>query len=688
MTTLSRSSILAVMTVGLAWLPDSLGAQGLHELAHSERLALKYFVVIPQGTGRWCGPQVIMQVQADSKKFLPNPDFLSLTQRAGKLLGQECSQATVATIVVTDAAQSSSKPLWTGSLSRANGWMPLVTPASGGGCKPAELDCVQARSSAGTSLPERTSAPVGPTVTPIAPRPDRNFVGQDLSNQDRNTSSLDGANFSGASLRSTNLANSRIRNANFQDADLRGAYLGGSDLSGSDLRGAALPFILSGGIKMQGVNMEGLDLKGQGFFWVDLTGANLRNTKNFGTVESTNFTNADLRGANLLTAWTNARTPTLSAANFKGAIYDNDTVFPKGFSPQGAGMVMGQTAPSTPMSQANVGTVPAAPASSRSAAEATQLATSGRPGRSFYGQKLPDKSAFQNENLRNANFEGADLNGANFQGALLENANFRNADLRYASFRGANLTAADFTGATLDIAKTPRWVGAQLVGAKLSNLEFMLVGCDNYYNPAFFELASTRVLAMIADRSNGGMSFRNADLTNSKICGDMSGVDFRGADLRGADLAKVTGLNDALMGGAKYDSQTKLPGNPSDFRMVRAPDLTPAKAPTASGPVNSVVGEWWISKVRPGERDTPHLGFLGLDPQGKFEWSPGDDDAKLLYGQWQQTPQGVLLKSGEGGKDWIVALTVGRSENETVLIISSTDGKQKRTAVRKVAVKN
>lgn len=79
----------------------------------------------------------------------------------------------------------------------------------------------------------------------------------------------------------------------------------------------------------EGVNFEGLAIES-----VNLRDANLRGAKNFGSVKRANFQKADLRGTDL----SSLKTP-LVGVRWEKAVYDKDTVFPKGFDPVASGAV-------------------------------------------------------------------------------------------------------------------------------------------------------------------------------------------------------------------------------------------------------------------------------------------------------------------------------------------------------------
>ena len=121
-----------------------------------------------------------------------------------------------------------------------------------------------------------------------------------------NTAGFEGADFSGlcapglkTGLRSQNLRRAQLYWAMLQEADLSGCNLEGADLRGANLRDACLV----------GANMRGADL-GR-----DKLGGS-----------------TSLQGANLADA-------VLNGAKLSGAVYDSRTIFPRGFSPQSAGMI-------------------------------------------------------------------------------------------------------------------------------------------------------------------------------------------------------------------------------------------------------------------------------------------------------------------------------------------------------------
>lgn len=127
---------------------------------------------------------------------------------------------------------------------------------------------------------------------------------------------LDGALMTGCDLRGAVLNRASLRGTNLQRADLGHDELGGTtDFVGADLTGADLRSARIGGANFTGARLIGADLRGarSGSALPDIVAC---------------FNGADLSGARL------------DGADLKGAIHDAATVFPRGFRPDRAGMVM------------------------------------------------------------------------------------------------------------------------------------------------------------------------------------------------------------------------------------------------------------------------------------------------------------------------------------------------------------
>lgn len=119
--------------------------------------------------------------------------------------------------------------------------------------------------------------------------------------------------------------------AGFDGADFSGLTAPGlkTRLRFQSLRGAQLYWAMLQNADLSGCNLEGADLRGANLRDVLLVGANLRNADlsrdNLGGSTS-------LQGANLTDA-------VMNRARLTGAKYDDRTIFPRGFSPDAAGMI-------------------------------------------------------------------------------------------------------------------------------------------------------------------------------------------------------------------------------------------------------------------------------------------------------------------------------------------------------------
>jgi hypothetical protein len=142
---------------------------------------------------------------------------------------------------------------------------------------------------------------------------------------------LKGANLTSANLRGANLSNANLSNANLlrawlSNANLTRAYLPKADLSGADLYGADL----------YGADLYGADLTRANLRGADLTRANLRGANLTGA----NLSGADLDGANLTGVG-------LSNVSLRRAKADQDTLWPEGFDPVAAGVIIQSSSAST-----------------------------------------------------------------------------------------------------------------------------------------------------------------------------------------------------------------------------------------------------------------------------------------------------------------------------------------------------
>lgn len=193
-----------------------------------------------------------------------------------------------------------------------------------------------------TAQAEVAAKPKGVTLTG-AMLNETDMSGVDLSYADMREAKLHRARFvqsnmANADLRKADLGEADMRESNLSEAglywaDLRGSDLGGANLTAANLLGADLTDAnLSGancenaifnGALLRQASMQNVKLTNADFNWADLSGANL--------------SGSDLTQANL--SWANLRWANLTDANLDGTYYNEETVWPHGFSAEKAGCI-------------------------------------------------------------------------------------------------------------------------------------------------------------------------------------------------------------------------------------------------------------------------------------------------------------------------------------------------------------
>ncbi|WP_328664652.1 pentapeptide repeat-containing protein [Nocardia salmonicida] len=131
---------------------------------------------------------------------------------------------------------------------------------------------------------------------------------------------LRAAELVGAKLNSVHLLRANLSGANLRGADLHAAELTRANLRGADLSGAKVIVADLTGAKLNSANLHTAELAGAKLNSADLSGADL---------SGANLYSANLRGADLSGA-------DLSGADLSGVSHDENTQWPKGFSPPAA----------------------------------------------------------------------------------------------------------------------------------------------------------------------------------------------------------------------------------------------------------------------------------------------------------------------------------------------------------------
>lgn len=162
------------------------------------------------------------------------------------------------------------------------------------------------------------------------------FKGKDLPKRDFSGRNLDEADFSDAKLFLANFKECKLNKARFNDADLTSASFSGAEAVGADFRDAILANASMQTADLSKADFRGQDLRMTSLQGSTLRGADLRKLKGLGDITRADFRDADLRGAVLLGAVDYGGT----TARFRGAKYDKDTRWPKGFDVEGSGAVL------------------------------------------------------------------------------------------------------------------------------------------------------------------------------------------------------------------------------------------------------------------------------------------------------------------------------------------------------------
>jgi hypothetical protein len=182
---------------------------------------------------------------------------------------------------------------------------------------------------------------VAATVQAMAAEKGPDHSGKDLVGRDFTKQNLANATFEDSVCKGARFDSAILTNANFQGADLSGGTLANSDCTNADFRGALLINTSVYNATLNGANLEKQDLsQNGGVSYTKLRKANLRNLKAIGAVDEADFTEADLRGANL-TGMKFVGGP----SRFRKAKYDSKTRWPKGFDVEASGAILVEDEP-------------------------------------------------------------------------------------------------------------------------------------------------------------------------------------------------------------------------------------------------------------------------------------------------------------------------------------------------------
>ena len=175
-----------------------------------------------------------------------------------------------------------------------------------------------------------------PDRTIRLPPGDRSLAGTIQQGRDMMFAELAGVDMAEADFYWAMFNDAVLEDAILTRCDLRGAIFNGANLRGADLRGAKCALDNLGGstdfinADLSGADLSRADIGGADFTGAKLVGANLSGANSVSTMpahRTTCFDGADLSDARL------------AGAKLVGAIYDERTVFPRGFKPDQAGMI-------------------------------------------------------------------------------------------------------------------------------------------------------------------------------------------------------------------------------------------------------------------------------------------------------------------------------------------------------------
>jgi len=340
-----------------------------------------------------------------------------------------------------------------------------------------------------------------------------------LSRANLSGAELSEANLYGANLSEANLCHANLHTANLSSANLGQAKFINANLSEVNLQGSNLSEANLSGVNLSSVHVSSTNFSRANLSKANLTGLNLRTSQ----LMKANLSNANLSNTNLLKA--NLEGANLEGAKLQQALYNAETIFPRGFDPVKAGAYL--IAPNVSLQEANLAGI--------------DLSGVNLSEANLSGANLT-KAQLSSTQLLQANLNKTNLSRANLQSANLTAANLIGANLMQANLWAANLTAADLSGANLKNAETRH---ANFSGANLSKVN--LVSGTLQCNVSGAILIEVNFCG--ANLSGG--NFSGADLTLADLRGaDLQNTNLEKANLKGANLSGVVNLQKAKLAGA------------------------------------------------------------------------------------------------------------------------------------------
>lgn len=419
-----------------------------------------------------------------------------------------------------------------------------------------------------------------------------NFKNVYMKNADFTDSSFVATDFNGAKIH-----NSTLVNCNFSEADMRNAKFARSDFKGSLCKDSDFMYSNLQDAKFNGVNFQNANLA------------------------LTNIIGADFSGAKNL--------PTLAP----GAVYNKNTNFPVGYSPELAGM--SEIKSGADLQGAYLHSMQLKSDDEFGFDEYKDLNLAGSIlNKSRFVQVDMQNSVFDRSKMEKVIFDFCALNNCSFKDANLERACFKNSDLgnskfdgtntnlKYANFIGSDLSGTDINklspeqlqsalfspattlpeGMTVEdaielgmkyVVDTIDFTDQNLYGINFKNFKFSKYGINEFDRARFeranlhrtnFDGASLKECcfdkASLKYSSLQGADCEGASFVGTNmLCADIQGTNFKFADLSGANMkcAQFDGETDFT--NAKYDENTVFPDrfSPKEHNMVFTPNARGAK---------------------------------------------------------------------------------------------------------------
>lgn len=413
--------------------------------------------------------------------------------------------------------------------------------------------------------------------------------------------------FSEVYMKNSDFSNSTFIRTNFNHAKIHSSDFTNCDLTSADASSA----------KFANSNFENATCRNTDFHYANLQGAK--------------FDNADMLNANL--SFTNVIGADFSKAKnlpktMTTAVYNRDTKFPAGYSPEYA--YMRELKAGGNLHKVHMHSTRLKSADELDFEDYTKINfDSSTLDKSYFQQLDMKECVFDDSSMKKVIFDFCILNNSSFKNADLERACFKNSDLggskfagpktnlQYVNFIGANLADTDIKdltrdqlnnamfspsttlpqGMTVEDAKQLGMVyvvdevdftDKNLYGINFKNFKFSQYGINDFRGASFkrANLHHTNFEnSILTDCSFDKASLKYASLENANcenasfegtnmLCANLKGTNFKNANLCGSNLKNTVFDDKTNFTDAKYDENTLFPDgfNPMKYNMKLTPN--------------------------------------------------------------------------------------------------------------------